>query len=246
MFDIEEFARIAPEWASRLHYHPELGSTNDEALRLCESGVGNLTVVLADHQSAGRGRRGSAWTSDPGGGLLFSLILKPEYEPKYWSRLALATGLGIATVLRDQWNLPAEVKWPNDVMIEGKKCCGILVETRGSRAVLGVGINVAASPQSDESVALAELVHRPGSREQLLAALLTELADQAAASGYQFHQQVEQLRKVCYLTGKEISFTAHGKDYGGSCEGIGDDGQLLVNIGGEPMSFLQAEQVRVK
>ena len=142
MFDLQKFRQIAPDWGQRLHYHQELGSTNDEALRLAAAGVANFSVVLADHQLAGRGRRGAPWLSESGAGLLFSLIFKPDYEKELWSRLSLVSGLGIASVLQEQWNLPAEVKWPNDVLVEDRKCCGILVETRQDYVVIGIGINV--------------------------------------------------------------------------------------------------------
>jgi len=244
MFDIEEFARIAPQWRQRLHYHAELGSTNDEALRLCDGEVENGTVVLADHQLSGRGRRGAAWMSQPGGGLLFSLILKPAYAKQFWPRLALASGLAIANVLREQWGLPAEVKWPNDVLISGQKCCGILVETQGDYAVVGIGINVTVSPEGDDSVALAELAHRAGSREELLMGLLDELSVTTTVCGQHFQQLIEQVREICCLTGKTISFSANGISYEGKARGISDHGELLVEINGNLESFMQAENVR--
>lgn len=245
MFDIKEFARLAPEWSQRLHFHSELGSTNDEALRLCAGEVKNGTVVLADHQTSGRGRRGAAWMSQPGGGVLFSLILKPGFDKQFWPRFALASGLAIAKVLRDQWGLPAEVKWPNDVLVNGQKCCGILVETQGDYAVIGIGINVTASPEGNESVALAELVHRAGSREELLMCLLEVLTVTTADCSQNFQQLIDQLRGMCYLTGKTIRFTANGISYVGEARGISDDGALLVEINGGVESFMQAEQIRL-
>ncbi|BDS05520.1 hypothetical protein NT6N_05600 [Oceaniferula spumae] len=244
MFDVEEFARIAPDWSRRLHYHKELGSTNDEALRLCSSNPAEPLAVLTDFQTSGRGRRGAAWMSEPGGGLLFSVVIKPRYEKKYWSRLALASGLAISSVLREQYGLLAEVKWPNDVLIEARKCCGILVETQGDYAVIGVGLNVTGSPQGDESVSLSELTPRLGSRETLLAELLTALTNEVNDCADQFEQQVGRLRELCFLEGKQITFKANGKIFTGLAEGISDEGELMVNIDGQSISFLQAEEVR--
>ncbi len=103
MFDLRQFASISPDWYLRLNYHEELDSTNDEARRLAEDGAEHGTVVLADHQLAGRGRRGSSWISGPGDGLLFSLIIRPDFPQSHWSRIALATGLGMATALNEKW-----------------------------------------------------------------------------------------------------------------------------------------------
>jgi len=245
MFDLAKFAELAPEWAARFHYHAELDSTNEEALRLCESGITNPTVVLADHQLVGRGRRGAPWMSEVGSGLLFSLILKPDYEKNFWSRLALASGLAIANTLREQWNLPAEVKWPNDVFIEGKKCCGILVETKGDYAVVGVGINVTGSPLGDDSVALNELTPHVGSREELLAALLYELEKEMSHCEEQFDRQLIALSDLCYLSGKEVTFRAGGEICSGCVQGISEMGELTVKVAGEICHFSQADSIRL-
>lgn len=245
MFDIEEFGRIAPQWAQRLRYHSELGSTNDEALRLCEAGVAHGTVVLADHQTSGRGRRGAAWMSQSGAGLLFTLILRPQFEKQHWPRLALAAGCAIAQVLQELCGLPAEVKWPNDVLIDGKKCCGILVETRGDFAVVGIGINITASPDGEESVALADLTPRAVSREALLRALLDRLSQSTLVCADHFPELIDQVAEMCYLTGKTIGFSANGESLSGRALGISEEGELLVEIDGYVRRFMQAELVRV-
>lgn len=244
MFDLQKFSDIAPEWSARLRHHRELASTNDEALRLCAEGVANLTVLLADHQLAGRGRRGAAWLSESGAGLLFSLIVRSSYDKKFWGRLALVTGLSIATVLREQWQLEAEVKWPNDIIIEDKKCCGILVETQQDYAVIGVGINVTGAPAGDDSVALRNLTPYRGSREELLSALLDQLLIEVNACVYDFDSQLRRLHEICYLTGKEITFRSAEEEYSGTMQGISPEGELMVLINGETQSFLQADTIR--
>lgn len=176
---------------------------------------------------------------------MFSLILKPDCAKKHWSRLALAAGLGIATVLREQWSLAAGIKWPNDILIGGKKCCGILVETSGGHAVIGVGVNVAACPQNDESVALAELASAPVPREALLAGLLGSIHSQAVVSPSGFARQLEKLREFCCLSGKEITFLSGGKECRGTCRGIGGSGQLLVETDAGLTDVFQAERVRL-
>jgi len=245
MFDLRQFAAITPEWYLRLKYYDELGSTNDEARLLAESGAEHGTVVLADHQKRGRGRRGAIWESSPGDGLLFSLVLKPGFPQPEWSRIALATGLGIATALREKWNIAAEVKWPNDVYLHGKKCAGILAEAYGGFVVVGVGINVMASPDDPACIAMAEVMGQEVSREKVLAVLLDAILSEADACSRNFSSQLSRLREMCYLTGKQVTFTSNNASHTGKVVGIGDGGELLVEKGGVTTSFIQAETIRV-
>lgn len=245
MFDIGEFHRISPKWTRLIHHHEQLASTNDEARRIAELGAEHGAVVLADHQLAGRGRRGAVWSSDPGDGLLFSLIVRPEYPRKFWSRLALASGLGMVNALREQWDIPAEIKWPNDIYITGRKCAGILVESQDGFAVVGVGINVAASPSGDDSTSLAQQLGEELSREEVLAALLDGLIEETKHCSGSFPHQVARMRSLCWLTGKEVTFRSNQDQVDGRVLGIGDEGDLMVEVGGRPMAFQQAELIRV-
>ncbi|MBT8035931.1 MAG: biotin--[acetyl-CoA-carboxylase] ligase [Verrucomicrobiae bacterium] len=250
MFDLRQFASIAPEWYLRLRYHEALASTNDEARRLAVEGAEHGTVVLADHQSAGRGRRGSAWASDPGDGLLFSLVLRPNFEKKYWSRIALATGWGIARVLRSEWGVAAEVKWPNDLYVHGRKCAGILAEAREGFVVVGVGINVMAAPDVEMPgvgvpIAVCDVLDSPVSRERVLAAVLESVLGEVRYCAHGFDSQVARLREVCFLTGKIIKFTASGERMLGKVIGLADDGTLAVEVNGDVIQYSQAAEIRV-
>ena len=244
MFDISEFHRIAPKWAMQLHYHESLASTNDEARRLAEEGAPHGTVVLADHQHAGRGRRGAVWASGAGEGLLFSLILRPENPRRFWSRLALASGLGIVNALRDEWGIPAEIKWPNDVYVNSRKCAGILVESQDGFAVVGVGLNVSASPEGADSTSLTEVLGESLSREDVLAVVLDGLMAESKACADGFAHQIARMRPLCFLTGKKVTFCSNQEQVEGLVIGIGDEGDLLVEVDGEIQPFQQAELIR--
>ncbi len=246
MFAIREFHCITPKWAMQLHYHESLASTNDEARRLAEDGAPHGTVVLADHQHAGRGRRGAVWASGPGEGLLFSLVLRPENPRRFWSRLALASGLGIVNALRDEWGIPAEIKWPNDVYVNGRKCAGILVESQDGFAVVGVGLNVAASPEGDDSTSLTEALGESLSREEVLAVVLDGLMAESKACADGFSHQIARMRPLCFLTGKKVTFRSNQEQIEGLVIGIGDEGDLLVEVDGEVQLFQQAELIRVE
>lgn len=257
MFDLRQFASLAPDWYLRLNYHEQLDSTNDEARRLAEGvakggsedGAEHGTVVLADHQLAGRGRRGASWVSGSGDGLLYSLILRPDFPQNNWSRIALAAGLGIVTALNDKWAVGAQVKWPNDIYLRGRKCAGILAEAREDFVVLGVGLNVIAAPGSGDSgvpaIALGDVVREPVTREMVLATVLDGIMREVECCGDDFERQLSRLREVCYLTGKSIEFRASGNRLAGFVHGIGEDGSLMVEVDGVITSYAQAAEIRV-
>lgn len=132
---------------SGLRYLPSTGSTNDEALAWAAEGAKDLSLVFADEQTAGRGREGRKWFTPPGSALAFSLILRPSGpEREFVGRFSGLGALALVQALKKQ-NVPAQIKWPNDVLINEKKTAGILVETvwmgdEVDSLVLGMGINV--------------------------------------------------------------------------------------------------------
>lgn len=130
-----------PAWVSGLDLHAETDSTNLEALRLAERGAPGGTLVVAEHQTAGRGRLERRWEAPPGTSLLFSLLLRPAWPAPDWALLNLAAAAAVCRCLAGH-RVQATVKWPNDVLVDGKKVCGILAESRGGAAALGVGLNV--------------------------------------------------------------------------------------------------------
>ena len=164
------------------------GSTNDLALALSNTGAPDSTLIVADSQSAGRGRlEGRAWHSPPGTGLYFSLILRPRLAPADFPKLTLAAGLALCKALESHTQCQPGLKWPNDLFLHGKKCGGILTETQAvagagqTAVVIGIGINVntPAEAFSGELRAKAtSLLAETGvshERGPLLAAILSEL-----------------------------------------------------------------------
>lgn len=130
------------------------GSTNTELLRLAESGVAAHTTVVALHQTAGRGRAGHTWVAPPGSSLLFSTLLRPRVPMETLPLATLAVGLGVCEGVRAETGLPAGLKWPNDLLVHGRKCAGILCEgvppgPNGLAAmVAGVGVNVSTPAEA--------------------------------------------------------------------------------------------------
>lgn len=137
-----------------------VASTNDVARDMAASGAPEGTCVLAREQTAGRGRQGRTWASPPGEGLYLSVILRPTIRVAESAVLTLAAAVAVAETLKLDFEVTADIKWPNDVMASGRKICGILVESaiEGDRlqyAVMGIGLNVAQREFPDEVSAVA-------------------------------------------------------------------------------------------
>ena len=133
-----------------VRYYEQTGSTNDVALAWASAGAPDLALVIADEQTAGRGRLGRKWVTPPGAALAFSLILRPRPVERDVIPLYSALGaLAVVSALEEKYGSKPEIKWPNDVLVQGRKLCGILAEAvwLGSQAesvILGIGLNVRA------------------------------------------------------------------------------------------------------
>jgi BirA family biotin operon repressor/biotin-[acetyl-CoA-carboxylase] ligase len=156
-----------------------VGSTNDTALRLLEAGAAEGTVIVAETQTAGRGRGTRIWVSPPGG-LWLSVILRPKLPARHLPLVTFAAGIAAAGAIREATGLQARLKWPNDVLVGGAKVGGVLAEAAASGAglVVGIGLNANVSPDrlpagpASPAASLLGLLGRPVDREALLAALL--------------------------------------------------------------------------
>lgn len=141
-------SRLTTKWAGqKLYYYDETGSTNIDAKRLAEDGAPHGTTVVADRQNQGRGRRGRTWQSPAGSAIYMSIALKPDFAPDKASMLTLVMALSVAEAVTDLTGLAASIKWPNDIVVNKKKVCGILTEMSAEldyihHVVIGVGINV--------------------------------------------------------------------------------------------------------
>lgn len=163
------------ERSSKVHHYSELPSTMEKAVVLAQGGCDNFSVVVADRQTKGRGRLQRRWQSDPGG-LYFTMVLKPRLDPWAAPLLNLAAALDLAGTLAEHYGIDAKVKWPNDVLVDGKKIAGILSQMAAEAdcihyVCLGIGVNVNNHPPniSPPAVSVSQLTGRPGSRAEILA-----------------------------------------------------------------------------
>jgi BirA family biotin operon repressor/biotin-[acetyl-CoA-carboxylase] ligase len=211
----------APLGTPRVH-HRRTDSTNARARELAGGGAPHGTLVTAAEQTAGRGRQGRTWTAPPGRALLMSLVLRD------WPRLLpLAAALAVAEVAGEA----STIKWPNDVLLDGGKVAGILVEGRPQEGwmVLGIGLNVALRPADfppELRATAAGLGREPEDVELALRELLGALS---AWLSVPHDDVVTAFRARDALSGREVSWS----DGRGVAEGIDADGRLLVRVGGE-------------
>ena len=239
---------LSDEWADRLIFFPECGSTNDEAQKLASQGAENLSVVLTETQTAGRGRRGQPWACPSGEGIACSVIVRPNEEPALWSRIALATGLAVAEAL-DSFGCSPGGKWPNDVWVNQKKVCGILVEAGAGFVVIGMGINVNVTRFPEDlafpATSLALEVGTPVSREDVLVACLDRLRVRVGQIGGLFPELLKSWETRCVLRGKEVSLISGEKTWSGVVEGISPQGELILKTSEGIEKFLQASEIRI-
>jgi BirA family biotin operon repressor/biotin-[acetyl-CoA-carboxylase] ligase len=213
----------------RLHLK-ETSSTNDRARALAAEGAPHGTLVTAAAQSAGRGRQGRTWTAPPGTALLMSVVIRDPTP-----LLSLAAGVAVAEVIGEA----AQLKWPNDVLVDGRKVAGILVEGRPQEgwAVLGIGVNVAVEPNDlpPELHATAGTLGRPpGDVEVVLELLLTGLAQQVAAPDASV---LAAFRARDALRGKTVRW-AEGE---GRAAGVDDGGRLVVETADGTLALAAGE-----
>lgn len=218
----------------------ECDSTSSELLRRAELGAPAGTVIVADRQSAGRGRRGRQWLSSPESSLTFSLLWRFPGNAAQLSGLSLAVGLALAKALESIGAAGIRLKWPNDVLWQAgdefAKLAGILIELasdrRGTQAIIGIGLNLAAPPGDlPQAVAgLSQACARLPERHVVLAAILASLAGELAKFTVEgFLGQKTEWQRYHAWQGLPVQVLADGADpLSGRCLGADDDGSLLL------------------
>jgi len=218
----------------RLHYFPSLTSTMEVARELAREGAADGTVVIADKQTAGRGRLSRTWLS-PEGNLAMSIILKPSLNSL--PQLTMIASLAVVRAIRKVTGLETQIKWPNDVLIKGKKVCGILIESevksdRVNFTIVGIGVNINLNPSAFPEISaiatsLSSELGREISKAELVNALLSELEQiyleaQAEAPIYrEWQKHMETLGKwIQVKTGESVEE--------GKAETVTENGNLIL------------------
>ena len=227
-----------------LDVREQTGSTNADVVAAARAGAPEGLVVVAERQTAGRGRLDRRWESPPRAGLAFSVLLRPPVPASRLAWLPLLAGVALAETVRRQAEVDAVLKWPNDLLIDGRKCAGILAEAvpdaavgQPTAVVVGVGLNVTLSeaelPRPDAtSLLLAGASHTD--RDTLLRALLRELADwyrrwSAADGDPEGSGLRDGYRLHCATLGRQVSVALpDGGTLAGTASDVDGDGRLVV------------------
>ena len=232
-----------------------LPSTNTELSRLASEGAEEGVSVVADEQTAGRGRLQRAWSSPKGAGLYFSILLRPKIAPNYWPLITMMAAVAVYDTLGEACRLQTDIKWPNDLLSGERKICGILaegIETPAGRAVIvGIGINLTQYAYPSELVGVAtsvsEATGRPADREAILASLLHWLAHWYSllneAAGPESIVNSWSNRSS-YAFGRLVQVGNGDEVWQGTTCGIERDGALRLRTASDEIKLIRAGDVK--
>jgi BirA family transcriptional regulator, biotin operon repressor / biotin---[acetyl-CoA-carboxylase] ligase len=226
------------------HHFATIGSTNDEAGARARTGATQGTVIVADEQTAGRGRQGRTWHSKPGN-LYTSIILRPVVPARHYGELAFVAALSLATTLEGQ-GLACQLKWPNDVLVGGAKISGLLLESEPDWVVLGMGVNIAHAPELPDRattcLAAQGLSLTPAG---LLDGFLPQLAhwyDLWQTQGFIALRAPWRQRAIGLGQPVRVRLAA-GQELNGTFTDLDSDGALLLSQPGQPPQRVLAGDV---
>lgn len=245
------------DWLQKLEIHSQIDSTNRRAAQLAQKGVGSGVVVVAEQQTAGSGRRGRRWVSPFGRNIYCSTLWTFDGGVGALEGLSLVVGLVVARVIAPVTDRCVQLKWPNDILVDGRKVAGILLEVVGDldgrcTVIIGIGLNVnmTGADEADgidqvwsdvSSIASTEI-----SRGRLLSVLIAELVQALQvfeAEGFAAFR--EEWSRRDYLMGKVVTIESGGRVQSGGAQGLDASGALLVNINGS-VQAIHGGEVSVK
>lgn len=237
-------------------YFDVTDSTNTQAKSLGEGDAPNGTLVVAGKQESGRGRRGRSFESPAGTGIFMTLLLRPEIEPQNASMLTLVSALAVAKGIEHMVDLPVQIKWPNDIVINGKKVCGILTEMSAQMdyvnyIVIGIGINVSNEEFPEEIKDVATSIYLE-SGKHVNRAMLIEKIWEEFEDYYELYEKTQDLSSLVkeydsYLVnrGQKVRVLDLKEPYEGKAMGITDRGELIVDTW-EARRLVSAGEVSVR
>ena len=246
MFSIEKIkAGLNTEFLGReVKYIETTITTNDDAWECFHKNEPEGTIIIADHQSQGRGRLQSKWSSTPGKSLTFSFLLLPEITFENLGILPLLAGVSIVKGIYTITNILLGLKWPNDIMASRKKMGGILIESRNREhdlgVVVGIGLNINESENEipkelqDNATSLAIDSGEEYNRELILASILNEFENLYL---HRWHEIIDLWQKYCIHENDEVTFHCDDEFHRGIFQGITETGHAMIQINGKTETF---------
>ncbi|NLL93538.1 MAG: biotin--[acetyl-CoA-carboxylase] ligase [Clostridiales bacterium] len=238
-------------------YEEEVNSTNTYAKILAEQGCRDKTIVVAERQTQGKGRRGRSFDSPRGGGIWMTVILKPNISPNMASMLTIIAAMAVREGIENSTGLKCGIKWPNDIVCSGKKICGILTEMSSEMeyinyVIVGMGINVNIKEFSDDIKSVAtsislEMGEGSFKRSEMIAEVIGSF--DKYYENFITQGNLSSVRKDYdrYLVnvGKQVSIEGNGEKYAAKAIGIADNGELIIERDGHP-ELVRSGEVSVR
>lgn len=222
----------------KIYSYKEIGSTNDAANKLAASGEREGTVVIAEYQTKGRGRLGRKWVSPRGKGAYFSVILTPDILPREGSLITLLSSLSVAKTIREAIDLPAFIRWPNDVLINKYKVCGILTELNGeidkiNFVILGIGLNINTKkellPEGASSLAVEKGNQIP--RLEFVRMLLRNLDKYYKIFNRgKIDKIIKEYKELSAILNRRVQVNYHNKFISGQAVDVDREGALILRM----------------
>ena len=246
------------EWfAGDIYFYHEIGSTNDECKKLAEEGAKHGTLVVAEKQTKGKGRRGRSWESPKGTGIWMTLLLRPDIEPYNSSGLTLVTAMAINKAVQEITGLDAKIKWPNDIVVNGKKVTGILTEMSAqpemiNYIVIGIGINVNTEEFPEDIAKTASSLKIESGKtikRSSIIALFGKYFEQYYAKYIKTQDMsllIDEYNKELINVDRQIKVLAKENSYTGIAKGINRHGELIVETENKELKNVVAGEVSVR
>lgn len=244
-------------FGNKIYFYEEIDSTNNEAKKKAEDGATHGTLVITECQNGGRGRRGKKWISPSGSGIWMSFVLRPEIHPNSASIITLVAALSVVSALKNINGLECNIKWPNDIVVNGKKVCGILTEMSSeldavNYVIIGIGINVNTT-DFDESIkdVASSILLQTGltiKRSQVVAdfAKCFERYYNIFMQTQDMSGLVDEYNGLLINAGREVKINGINSEFVGNAIGINKIGELLVKKQDGSIENIMAGEVSVR
>jgi len=218
----------------QVFFYDSIDSTNSELKRRAARGDVDGLVIIADTQTAGRGRRGRSFISVGGKGLYLSAAFSPVCTPEQFPALTAWAAVAVCEAVESVCGIRPGIKWPNDLLLQDRKLCGILTERVGNTAIIGIGLNISQTPEdfgaevSPIAISLAQALETAVDRTVLAGAVLGALEQAFSAFPGQWETMLSHYRQDCLTVGQPVVLLRNGHNEEGFAEGVNEDFSLRV------------------
>lgn len=239
-----------------VEYYESINSTNERAKAWAREGAGEGSLVIAETQSMGKGRLGRNWISPRGTGIWMSIILRPNLSPDKAYQLTLLAGIAMCEAIRECTGLEASIKWPNDIVVNGKKVCGILTEMSGEvqcihYVVVGIGVNVNMH-DFDESIPYATSLALMGEKEYSRKEIIKVFLEQFEEIYCKYNKKASldeflpKYKNLCITLGKQVKIINGQEEYIAIAKNINTTGELVLQLDNGTEKTVLAGEVSVR